>query len=143
MTDLPEREQVTITAGPCAGQTVRVGDWVDWHGEICVVVFIDTGNTIRVGSTEDGIDSLIGVEDITRVIPMEPASRIAELDAERQWQPISTALKDGTEMLLMDELEQIFLGYWRLSEDCWDCDGESPGNIEPTHWIPLPKGPKA
>ena len=88
--------------------------------------------------------SLSGAPYSTAVRLLKEADeRIAELEAERQWQPISTAPKDGTEMLLMDELEQIFLGYWRLSKDCWDCDGESPGNIEPTHWIPLPKRPEA
>jgi hypothetical protein len=68
------------------------------------------------------------------------------------WQPISTAPKDGTEIMVLNthddnhgyctEKGQIGIAYWgkALSKERWCstvcCDGVS--YFEPTHWMPLP-----
>lgn len=69
-----------------------------------------------------------------------------------EWQPIETAPKDGTQVLLYevdeDGLEIIFVGEYQSSrdEDCygskWTCTEYDAFNHYPTHWMPLPKAPK-
>jgi hypothetical protein len=67
------------------------------------------------------------------------------------WQPIDTAPKDGTWMLLRGESGYIgrpYLahvgrwmqtddrgGWWEQSEDAYFADSNS---MQPTHWMPLP-----
>jgi len=83
-----------------------------------------------------------------------------------QWQPIETAPKDGTEILLYNEEGNIESGNWVEAEpdgtDCMGSDagwmsfsgltfpGRSFGNPDyftkqqapPTHWMPLPEPPE-
>lgn len=58
-----------------------------------------------------------------------------------KWEPISTAPKDGTWVLVYcGEIGKQMVGF-----NCDDSYWESyPGfnEIKPTHWIPLPKPPK-
>ena len=64
-----------------------------------------------------------------------------------EWQPISTAPKDGT-VFLGYKLGQFRECYKVPRDDCdmW-CFGGTSGaddlfpNIKPTHWMPLPKAP--
>lgn len=56
------------------------------------------------------------------------------------WQPIETAPKDGTRILLWGDLPDwdgcfYEVGYWDESIGGFTCD------VEPTHWQPLPKPP--
>jgi hypothetical protein len=70
------------------------------------------------------------------------------------WQPIETAPKDGTRVLVYNGKQR---GYHTVEEDigvaewspcmgvyCWAsiacCDGVS--YYDPTHWMPLPEPPK-
>jgi len=62
------------------------------------------------------------------------------------WQPIETAPKDGTEILLYASawgLSDIGLCYWRddrvMTGWTWGC--EQPFKF-PTHWMPIPEAPK-
>lgn len=66
------------------------------------------------------------------------------------WQPIETAPKDGTRVLLFtthipnDYYNESFIG---VQIGRWDCGHMSDGwefeNIgEPTHWMPLPPPPE-
>lgn len=61
-----------------------------------------------------------------------------------EWQPIRTAPKDETEVLLYledysENVSGVFVGYyerkgfWRSGSDGW--------RWYPTHWMPLPKPP--
>lgn len=61
---------------------------------------------------------------------------IRALLAERTWQPIQTAPKDGTEILLYAGGSGI--GQWDDMLGWW-----SEGNFmnNPTHWMPLPTDP--
>ena len=66
------------------------------------------------------------------------------------WRPISTAPKDGTHIIayrpsVPPHIEGM---YWAAYEEGdipgawhWSCDGESPTNNPPTHWMPLPPPP--
>lgn len=71
------------------------------------------------------------------------------------WQPIETAPKDGTLVLLYEpdndeELidARIFVGLWNDARDAkfygtaWECAEYSAFNHYPTHWMPLPEAPK-
>jgi hypothetical protein len=55
------------------------------------------------------------------------------------WQPISTAPKDGTWVLLYSQHDGIRIGNWDRIE--WADDGDGVA-LEPTHWMPLPEPPK-
>lgn len=87
------------------------------------------------------------------------AHRIAELEAQvvaMQWQPIETAPKDGTRILLYrplaerthDEQIDIRRGIPRDS-GCWDetipegltSENYTDGYCKATHWMPLPDAP--
>lgn len=74
--------------------------------------------------------------------------------ATPQWQPIETAPKDGTNILLLIG-GKVIQGYWCCEKwndafPGWDvvvlpshgcgCCGDT--NPEPTHWMPLPKAPE-
>ena len=70
------------------------------------------------------------------------------------WQPIETAPKDGTSILLLIE-DVAIEGYWEVptyasgkpywyvpsvsSHGCGCCPSD---NEEPTHWMPLPAKPE-
>jgi hypothetical protein len=73
------------------------------------------------------------------------------------WQPIESAPKDGTEVLLFEFLPHhepmVRVGYWEENGtdlhsgadgiSGWSLVGEGYiGEIEPTHWMPLPEPPE-
>jgi hypothetical protein len=67
---------------------------------------------------------------------------------ERQWQPIETAPKDGTRVLVFEATYGMAVAawdsYWQWVERGADYATEVWGNgtIEPTHWMPLPQPPE-
>jgi len=76
----------------------------------------------------------------------------AEGDQVMEWQPISTAPKDGTEIIIGSSLEGSMSGFWMgdLKRNHWGEIGwfamdddvlcDRPRN--PTNWMPLPEHPK-
>jgi hypothetical protein len=62
-----------------------------------------------------------------------------------EWQPIETAPKDGTRILIFGAREcyggdYISLAYW---DHWWRGDYDEPVYVdEPTHWMPLPPPPQ-
>lgn len=67
----------------------------------------------------------------------------AALEADaRQWRPIETAPKDGTEMLVACTNGEIFLVQWMLSEHFEDGRFVFK-ELDLTHWMPLPEPPAA
>jgi Protein of unknown function (DUF551) len=61
------------------------------------------------------------------------------------WQPIETAPKDATEVLVCDE-NSIFIGQWLKGAHPWN-DGAwwvegAQITSTPTHWMPLPPLPE-
>ena len=80
-------------------------------------------------------------------LAQEALSSTKELDpkasAAKEWQPIETAPKDGTEILIFDECEEIVQSAFEYINDCWLRSGASElGHPEPTHWMPLPPKPE-
>lgn len=55
-----------------------------------------------------------------------------------QWQPIETAPKDGSSWLLFERDQYTGSGLFYGS----DWITEDGGICRPTHWMPLPEGPK-
>lgn len=70
-----------------------------------------------------------------------------------EWQPIETAPKNGSILLVTDKEEMYLAGWWNWSfvfptrgTDAWRVVGSDRGDgceiINPTHWLPLPAIPK-
>jgi hypothetical protein len=60
-----------------------------------------------------------------------------------EWQPIETAPKDGTHILVQTPFGMTTAystGYF-IWTGVFSADYDNPG-IEPTHWMPLPEPPK-
>jgi hypothetical protein len=56
---------------------------------------------------------------------------------EMRWQPIETAPKDGSEVLLLFPSETKRTGYWARLREAWSVDAVVAMPM-PTHWAPLP-----
>lgn len=56
------------------------------------------------------------------------------------WQPIETAPKDGSFILLATPKGRIADGFWSLVYGVWSWPYVM---VEPTHWMPLPELPGA
>lgn len=62
------------------------------------------------------------------------------------WQPIETAPKDGSEILLFNSLGNRHIGRWGHRylgdpiHEGWTWDGKQIGG-DVTHWMPLPAPP--
>ena len=68
-----------------------------------------------------------------------------------KWQLIETAPKDGTKILIYEDLGWEKLIYVVRWVDAWvnpsigawlEADGEGHATYDPTHWMPLPEPPK-
>ena len=65
------------------------------------------------------------------------------------WQPIETAPRDGTRVLLVSRFDhaRVMLGFWSPDDDPevsngWETDTEWWPDQDFTHWAPLPSPPK-
>lgn len=79
-------------------------------------------------------------------IPVDDIEEIAKsiLDERNRrkdgWQPIETAPKDGTKVLVYTEYGRTFVAAWWEDYDDWRYHYE--GYVtKPTHWMPLPEPP--
>lgn len=78
----------------------------------------------------------------------------SSLEVCQEWQPIETAPKDGTQILLAEIGHGAFLGWWGAHDqgpdNWWFLDPALPGdcrnswieNYGPTHWRPRPPPPR-
>lgn len=103
----------------------------------------------EVGLSEDNCSELYDIEAANEVMA-HAAAAIRALMAEREWRPIESAPRDGTEILCWPGLrkpETAVTGAWLDTRGgpCWvDLGvGHHNGYWRPTHWLPLPKGPTA
>ena len=63
-------------------------------------------------------------------------------DTVTGWQDISTAPKDGTEILLWLR-DCMTIAYWYEHDSCWlECSGEIWQEWQVTAWMPLPPAPE-
>jgi hypothetical protein len=74
---------------------------------------------------------------------------LAELQKRGEWQPIESAPKDGTLVLICFADGEIYIARNEgkpdsQHNDWWDQDGLDfgYGASQPTHWMPLPELPK-
>ena len=59
------------------------------------------------------------------------------------WQPIETAPRDGSEILLWDkEFEACAVGYFFEPFAQWVAFPGCTEEVNPTHWMPLPQPPE-
>jgi hypothetical protein len=58
---------------------------------------------------------------------------------EAGWQPISSAPKDGTPVLVWQRTYLPRPGYFSVRLQAWMTDGHPS---DPTHWMPLPPSPQ-
>lgn len=61
------------------------------------------------------------------------------------WQPIETAPKDGTEVIVFTPHDGVISSSYK--HGCWQkiciVNGRGVGRNDPTHWMPLPVAPEA
>lgn len=94
----------------------------------------------------DRIDEAIEADRKRRHFP-------PDAEAERQWQPIETAPKDGTPILIWQpgnpkhnfgaaDDNRYAIGYWRTWEPNGGWGNRNQQTVISTHWMPLPQPPK-
>jgi hypothetical protein len=62
-----------------------------------------------------------------------------------EWQPIETAPKDGTRIILGADLNvdpELWASWWIGGDDRWANTPDWMWFTSPTHWMPLPSPPK-
>lgn len=64
-----------------------------------------------------------------------------------EWQPIDSAPRDGTYVLLVSSGGAVWQGYWRKSDEApyghagWTRFNSCDIQWQPNHWMPMPKPP--
>jgi len=93
-------------------------------------------------SNEDRIRTALEIADLRgqrgSFSDIWAAMVLAEAYRAQQWQPIETAPRDGTEVLLFDG-EWFETGYWET--DQWVIDVLGLFKMQPTHWMAIPAAP--
>jgi len=118
-----------------------------------IVVFINTGEEpdySRLNCPACGGSGHVGdAEHYTSHIA-ELETEVARLKAGRGWQPIETAPKDGTLILVSFGAKGVRAVYWEDDLWCVDDDKHGPYPLRgysystftaPTHWMPMPEKP--
>lgn len=110
-------------------------EWTDKYGRAAV------------GTQPNGLEILDGADGLPEPYQnyranaeiLRLAAEVERLRDEREWRPIETAPKNGTEVLLWCERRQgHFIGVWDSSSDRWKSFGNT---IYATHWMPMPEPP--
>ncbi len=69
-----------------------------------------------------------------------------EAACDDDWQPIETAPKDGTRILVYRPGKHnhpaVGVDFWQVGHAPYDVWWHSPSNGQPTHWMSLPPPPK-
>ena len=86
---------------------------------------------------------------VSEEVEAEVSAALAQMVADERryagspWRPIATAPKDGTAILGW-WFNECMIVDWCVVVERWSSthDGEDMFEPEPTHWMPLPEGPK-
>ena len=128
-------------------QSVRFADWAAGEG-ICPLAsegVEEPADFLFAYSRASGDEEWETMADRISSYVSDLESRLEKAEAERDgWQPIETAPKDGTTLLLGHSVT-VFDGWWSEGDGAW-IDGENNMfgdhiGYEPTHWRPLPSPP--
>lgn len=139
------------TQGPWKAEFYECGEDPEDNGWLICHPRTECPDTVVCKVDGEGLNNAANAELIARAPELLEENealkaRIAELEAERKWQPIETAPKDGTGIIGMSiqgEKKTV----------CWIADGYMDGDrwvfasfdldedeyTNPTHWMPLPK----
>ena len=147
-----------LAAWKAALTPLMPGDFKDWHenhdSELPqVAAFVVANLRARIAELEASANecgSGTGCLHKDAVIDAQ-AGRIAELEAAQperqpmQWQPIETAPRDGT-AILVSEGRSCYCVEWIEEFDWWAVDDNKLGPFRlrgqaPIHWMPLPPPP--
>lgn len=87
--------------------------------------------------------------EISEEVEAEVSAALTQMVADERrhagspWRPIASAPKDGTPILGWWGTECMIVD-WCVVVERWGSthDGEDMFEPEPTHWMPLPEGPK-
>jgi hypothetical protein len=75
----------------------------------------------------------------------EEIARLREIESNTTWQPIKTAPKDGTEILVMDSVSGVYGAVWATHRGRADWfQHRNMGWIPAAcYWMPIPPAPNA
>lgn len=59
-----------------------------------------------------------------------------------QWQPIETAPRNATEILIFTQWEEVAVARYHSNTGSFVTDYEQDSDLNPTHWMPLPAPPE-
>ena len=95
--------------------------------------------TLLHHSTNDLIEELL----MWKGLAAEHLARIAELEAERRWIPVSERLPEAETRVLAATPTGYMEVDWRFSEPIIDCGFANFFSLDNvTHWMPLPEPPE-
>ncbi len=102
-------------------------------------------HTPRTCEQMSRVDNVIVIQGMKAAITFLHLVEI--LTSYEEWQPISTAPKDGTVIDLWAENQRLANCTWCEDSSSWKQQySENPGtlfpiNLDPTHWMPVPEAP--
>jgi hypothetical protein len=128
-TPLDDAIELIAMAHPCRTQDGGGELWCGRRGDAPDARFDDWGLARAVAITLNAV-----VEGRLAAVP-----RVA-------WQPIETAPRDGSEILVYESYDGFFVASWDQKDQIWRCR-VSGGALDnsywhaPSHWMPIPEPP--
>ena len=154
------RQQYDSLTGLHAGQKKNIRELIDKHGAAAEKLALAENEVARLihenaaqrqelvaarGARVDAgqqvylLDVELG-EELKALLKTCKPGPIIVGPREPVWQPIATAPKDGTTLLIYCERRGEHVGKWLRHKECWIVTGGD--SIVPTHWMPLPEPPR-
>jgi hypothetical protein len=109
----------------------------------------DMQEVLVLGSRQKGIQPG-ALSKAVKAILLSFSPHNLDPETVERWQPIETAPKDGTRIVLAkyvghpDHISSLWwmtLGFWSSRWQNWNDGIEPSGLADPTHWMPLPPAP--
>ncbi len=132
------------------GEIVDAFDSLDWHeGKLRKYEIVDPAirrvverETARLQAELADADAANDrLEGIIQGLAAECRQHKADLAALRDWQPIETAPRDGSTVIVFDSKHKdVVAAYFSEYDRSWWVLGQ--GEVLPTHWRPLPPAPE-